>query len=77
MEQSLPSEANSQSVKKFPSFWKQGSLRVHKGPPLVPILSQINAVYTFSLYFPEFHSNIILISTPSSSKWSLSFRFRN
>jgi hypothetical protein len=49
--------------------------RVHNGIPLVPFLSQIYQFHTFPTYFSKLYSNIILPSTPTSSKWSLSFRF--
>ena len=43
--------------------------RIHNSPPPVPVLSQINAVHApinlWKIYF-----NIILPSTPGSSKWS-------
>jgi len=49
--------------------------RVHKNPPLVPILSHINPVHMFPPYFSTIHSNVIFPSTPRSSTWSLPFRF--
>ena len=43
--------------------------RIHKRPPSVPVLSQINRVHSPS------HFNIILPSTPRYFKWSPSLRF--
>jgi hypothetical protein len=77
MEQSPSWEADSHSAgPEIPCLlWNpRVHYRVHKNPPLVPILSQMNSVHTFPPCYPKIHSNI-LRSMPLSSEWSLSFRF--
>jgi len=74
MEQS-PWEANSKDNQEIPRHkWKTiVHCCIRKHPPL--ILNELHPVHTSLHYFPKIHFTVILPSTPSSSEWSLSFRF--
>jgi len=53
----------------------KGSLPSSQEPTTGPYPKPANLVHTSPSYLPKFHSNIILPSTPRSSKCSLLFSF--
>jgi hypothetical protein len=67
--------ANCAATEEFPSvLWNpKFHYLVHKSPPLVPIPSQINSIYTIPPYLSKIHFNIVRPSTSWSFQWSLSF----
>jgi hypothetical protein len=76
LEANLYWEANSSSASYVFCLWhSKVHYRLHKSSSLDLILSQKYPVRISPLHYFEIHSNIILSSTPTSSKWSLPFRF--
>jgi hypothetical protein len=67
--------SNCAATQELPSILRNPVVHycVHKSPPPVPILSQINQIHTNSSYLSEIHFDIIHPPTSWSSLWSLSF----
>jgi hypothetical protein len=67
--------AKSAAPQEFTSILRNPKVhyRVHKSPPPVPILSQINSIHPIPSYLSKIHFNTVHPPTPWSSQWSLSF----
>lgn len=61
-----------QLVKQLPAFYGTWSFITMLTAALVPVLNQINLVYTLPSHFFKLHYNIILQSMLMSYKWALS-----
>jgi hypothetical protein len=65
-----------QLAKEFLTFYGTPEIcyRVPHGPPLSPILTQINSFFALPIDLFNVYFNIFLPTTFRSSKWSVSFR---
>jgi len=78
MEQSRSWEANQFEVsQEIPHILPNLKVHyhIHKYPPPVPIVSQLDSVHTPTSQFLKIHLDIIFPSVPESPKWSLSIEF--
>jgi hypothetical protein len=77
MSSSSEADSSSDSQNILHSIWNpKAHYRVHKSPPLLPILNQINPLHALTtIYFFKIRFNIIFIYTSRSFKLSISHMF--
>jgi len=77
MEQgSCEANSHSASVEILCLLWNlKAHYRVHKSPPLIPVLSQMHPIRIFPACFRRIQFTIIFPSTPRSADSSVSFRW--
>ena len=56
------------NTNKLQDLWNpEVQYRIHKGSPIIPILSRVNPIPRIDAYFLKIHSNIVFPSTPTPS----------
>jgi hypothetical protein len=64
--------ANCAATQKFPTILRNPNIqyRIHKSPPLVPIVSHIHPIHSIPFYLSKIHFTIVRPPTSRWSQWS-------